>query len=241
MNTNFTIFQEQGASSRPPKAGLGTTGCVVDLHLWVLFDHLGHDGAFWYIDCVLGHPGSGLKYHIDSDFSYVLVFRELFCLPAVFVLLHPAFMLLGRLLLVVVKLLHNVFVVLLSILLCFSVNVPSTYSWPGTVCHANMVPVSGHRITYLGTRLSFCQSWTPGPDIDVEHTLTAYCTSGLSTAQQLCLATAHLYKLVLSASNSSRIEAFSTWLSGASSDSHGLASILSPFMFSLSNSLWQLA
>ena len=63
----------------------------------------------------------------------------------------------------------------------------------GAVCHWNMIPVSGHPFTYLATRLSL------GFDMDLEHTLTACCMSGLSTAQQFTLATALLYKLVLSA------------------------------------------
>ena len=60
-------------------------------------------------------------------------------------------------------------------------------------------PMSGHPFTYLATRLSFCHSLTHGLDIHLEHTLTAYCMSGLSTSQEFSLATALPYKLVLSA------------------------------------------
>ena len=98
---------------------------------------------------------------------------------------------------------HTLFLVLLSPAQSLSL---CTTSLLGAVCHSNMIPVSGHPFTYLATRLSL------GLDMDLEHTLTACCMSGLSTAQQFSMATALLYKLVLSAFRKSGANALSLWL-----------------------------
>ena len=50
---------------------------------------------------------------------------------------------------------------------------------PGEFATRAMIPVSGHPVTYLVTRLSHYQSLALGFDIDLEHTLTAYCMSGV--------------------------------------------------------------
>ena len=57
-----------------------------------------------------------------------------------------------------------------------------TVSRISAVCHAKMIPVSGHPFTYLATRLRLCNSLTPP--------LTAYCIADLV---RLSLATALLY------------------------------------------------
>ena len=49
-----------------------------------------------------------------------------------------------------------------------------TINLPGAVCHANMIPVSGHPSTYLATRCGLCQSLTLGLDIALEHILSLY-------------------------------------------------------------------
>ena len=64
--------------------------------------------------------------------------------------------------------------------------------------------------------------------MDLEHTLSSYCMCGLSTEQQFNLATALLYKLVLSASSTSCVDASSPWLSRARVRSHEHSRVLSP-------------
>ena len=101
----------------------------------------------------------------------------------------------------------------------------------GAVYHSNMIPVSGHPFTYL-TRSSLCQSLTLGLDMDLEHTVTAYCMSGLSTAQWSSLAAQTrlvcvqyiLHRCIFTLAIRARI------------DSHEHSLVLSPSAISLSDS-----